>query len=302
MNPVGVRALLPGASSVFNLPSERAERDVLASVYRGTALERVATPEEYFALSPGAANDWLDRTWTPSNTVLSVAGDIDLDLAESAIHRSFDSWKSDAKANASVPVLPDSTAAAPVSVVRTPRPGAQQTTLTIACAVPLGSIADIAALQVLAERAATKLNQMARLALGASYGFHKSVKVVSGVGQAEVQGAVDDRALPRLLALARGQAGALGLAPSSDEMSRFVWREGIRSGSRLEGSLVLSRALADLRLAGLPADGYERYPDVLTHLKAEDVARVGNACHRTVTIGLLGDPAMIDRASQATAQ
>jgi zinc protease len=302
INPVSVKALLPGASAVFNLPSERAERDVLASVYRGTALERVASPEEYLALSSGAANDWLERTWKPSNTVLSVAGDIDLDVAESAIHRWFDRWTSDGKSRASPPVLSDSAAISPVPVIRTPRQGAQQTVLTIACATPLGSIADLAALQVLAERATTKLNQMARLALGASYGFHQSVKLISGVGQAEVQGAVDDRALPRLVALARSQAGALGQLPPPDELSRFVWREGIRSGLRLEGSRVLGRALADLRLAGLPADGYERYPEALAQLKAEDVARIGSACRRTVTIGLLGDPTTLDRASRATGQ
>ncbi|HEY1419065.1 MAG TPA: insulinase family protein, partial [Myxococcaceae bacterium] len=238
--------------------------------------------------------------WVPANTVLTIAGDIDLVEAEAATRRWFDGWRPGGRPPVAPTKKSDRAADAPVPVVTTARPGARQITLEIACAVPLADPTDLVATNIVGNRSATRLNQTSRLVLGATYGFQHQIRIVGGQGEIRVHGALEERALARILALARTQTAGLGQAPSPEDLSRYVWREGIQSSARLERATSLGRAIADLRLASLPAETYERYPELLKALRAEDVARAGEACRRTAVISLLGDPAALDRAIKAT--
>jgi predicted Zn-dependent peptidase len=93
-------------------------------------------------------------------------------------------------------------------------------------------------------------------------------------------------------------AEALGKeAISPEDLERFRWREGISSSFRYGRSFGLSRALADIRLSGLPADTLERYPATLSALTPADVTSTAAECRKTVVLQLVGPPAVVQRVA-----
>jgi len=284
------------AERIFNLPAERAARQLRAALHAGTPLARTPSPADVAKVGPGDANGWLERTWTPANSVLTIVGDVDPDFAIAAAGSFLGDWKRKAPA-----LLPPQTGAGrspdqPVPQVATERSDAQQTTLRLACVVPVKTAAGLAAARVLAERLETRMHQAARLALGATYGFASDVRLSRGLARLDVAGAIEERALARVAALMKRDAEALGKEPlSEDDLGRIRWREGITSSFRYGRSFELSRALADLRLSGLPEDTLERYPATLSALTAEAVTAAGAACRATAVIQVVGPPAVVQR-------
>jgi zinc protease len=288
------------AQRVFDLPRVKAERDLVASVYSGTSLARSPSPAEYGRISPAQANAWIAQTWTPANSVLTITGDIDLELAEAAARRLLDDWTPSVKGKAGELVLaprPD----ASVSVLSTARAGARQTVATLGCAARVTTAEDLVALRVLGEGLSMRLHQTSRVVLGVTYGFSQSVSVKRGIGELRVSGALEDRGLTRILALLRHEAATLGTRPLvADELERARWREGIKSNARLQHSTDLGLALADLRLSRLPAETVESYPNLLLKVTPEDMTRVAGECRKSVVIDLLGEPATIEKAVHST--
>lgn len=289
------------AQRVYDLPAARADRELMERIHAGTPFARTPSPVETARVSPGQANGWLAETWTPSNSVLTIAGDLSRADVDTAVRQLLEDWAPKARRTAATVVLPSSPVDAPVPVLTTARPGARQTVATLGCAVPVNAGQDLAALRVLAERMSMRLHQTSRLVLGATYGFSHSVELKRGIGELRVSGALEERGLTRVLALLRRDAATLGSqALPTDELDRARWREGIKSNARLQHATDLGMALADLRLSGLPVDTFERYPSLLAKLEADDVIRVAKECRKTVVIDLLGDPATVEKAVRAT--
>ena len=280
----------------FALPQSRAERDIRQAVYRDTPLARTATPQDVERVSGQATNEWIERTLTPQNSILVVSGDVDLAQAEGALGRWLGDWKRSGPPLGPLP-LPTPKPAEPSRILKSPRPGAQQTELSIGCAVPIRTEADLAAAGVLGEDLRMRLHQLARSALGATYGFESTVRLERGVADLRIQGSVDDRGLARILALARRAVETLGTEPLPAERFELArWRHGIRFTGILEHADALGRTLAAYRLSGLPADTLERYPATLEAMGPEQVGQVGAACGRTAVLQLLGEPATLERA------
>ena len=264
-DPYGVRARL------FELPHRRDGRALQEAIHHGTLLARTASPAQVAKLSDSAAKAWLDHTITPQNSVLAITGDFDPTLAEQAVRE----WLRDWKANAPLPpplAFPVPRSDKPVPEVTTRWPGAEQTTVTLGCTVPVASEVQVAALRVLASRLGGRLHAQARSALGATYGFQSWVRVTRGVGELRVRGSLDRRGLPRILALVRHEADGLGrLALSEEDLTTARWREGIRSNARYDHATSLGIALVEARLSGLPPETLEHYPAVLEALRPEEV-------------------------------
>ena len=119
----------------------------------------------------------------------------------------------------------------------------------------------------------------------------------------EVSGAVDERALTRALALARKELEELGhLEVPDDEVARLQWRLGIASDVAYQRNSALGSYLAWTRAANLPIDFVEKYPTTLAEVTSADLTRLAAVCARTATLGLLGDPNVVERALKATAR
>jgi len=78
-------------------------------------------------------------------------------------------------------------------------------------------------------------------------------------------------------------------------LRRAQWDTGLAASTRYESSESLARALARIRVAGLPADTLERYPKDLSELTPAAVQAAAGQCRHTATIGLLGEQATLDR-------
>lgn len=281
---------------IFDLPSERAARQLRAALYGGTPLARSPSPQDVGKVGPGDANAWMQRTWTPANSVLTIVGDVQLDAAAREAASWMGGWK---RASAAVPPMPTLSGRGPeepVPQVVSERQDAQQITLRLACAVQVKTPAQLASINVLAERMETRLHQTSRVAMGATYGFSRSVGLSRGLAQLDVRGAVEERGLARVAALMRRDVDALGREPLSlDDLNRYRWREGVTSAFRYGRAFGLSRALADVRLSGLPDDTLERYPATLAALTAEEVTVAAAECRKTAIIQIVGPPAVVQR-------
>lgn len=287
-------------TKLFALARERAERELRLAVYGTSTLGRAAGPADLDRASGGGWNAWNERTLTPANSVLVVSGDLDPVQAEAAVRRQLGSWKRAGDPLGALPSAPGEDRDGP-RIRKSARPGAPLTEITLACATPVESEVDLAALEVLAEDLRTRLHQTARTTLGASYGFGSRVLLERGVGELRVVGDVDDRGLVRVLALARHEGRQLGVgALPAERFDLARWRQGLRAAAGLEHADTLGRAIARLRLSGLPADTAEKYPVTLTRLTPEDVTRVAGRCRRTAVVQILGEPATVDRAVQSS--
>lgn len=53
------------------------------------------------------------------------------------------------------------------------------------------------------------------------------------------------------------------------------------------------------RLANLPVDFIPQYPELLSAVTKEDVARVAASCRKTAVLVLCGDPDVVSKALEA---
>src|SRR5262249_29369043 len=160
-----------------------------------------------------------------------------------ALQRWLGDWKRGGSPLGSLP-LPALSAETSLRILRSPRPGAQQTQLTLGCAVPVRTEQDLAALEVLGEDLRMRLHQVARTAAAATYGCQSEVRLDRGVADLRLHGARDERGLVRVLALARRAVEALGTEPIPAERFELArWRQGIRFTGRLEHAATLGRTL-----------------------------------------------------------
>ena len=77
-------------------PHRRADRAFIASILPGNPYGHVADYGEIENASAGAASDWIDRTYVPSNATLVVVGDFDPKQAQGFVEESFGGWKGEA--------------------------------------------------------------------------------------------------------------------------------------------------------------------------------------------------------------
>jgi zinc protease len=286
----------------WETPSATGRRTLWGAVFGNHPLGRALSPDRYEKLSTGEGNAWIDRAYVPTNAVLSVVGDFELDKGERAVRSWFEAWtrSSDQKAFADG-ALPSRGPQDAVTIVKTERPGARQLELELGCAVPLTSAMDRVHAGLLLSRMQTRLQRFGRLSIGSTYGFSTGVTVQPSVLQLSLRGKVDERGAARVLALLRSEADGLGKAvPDTLDFSRAQWDLGIRNGTSYEDSPSLGLELSRLRLAGLPADTLERFPDDLVKATPEGVRQLGAECRKRAAILLVGDRALMDRLAPAS--
>lgn len=281
----------------WSRPGGAAQRALWSGVFQSHPLGRSVPPERFDKVGAAETHEWIGRAFTPANAVLTITGDVELDKGERAVRAWFDGWRSTSDKPAFVRgALPDRTVDQPVPILKTARPGARQVQVELGCAVPLRSWKEHLAADLLMSRMETRLHRFARLAIGSSYGMHKSVSAEPGILQLSLSGSVDDRGAARTLALVRNEAEGLGKSlPDAQEFARSQWDEGVRLSTAYETSAALGAALVRLRLSGLPADSLEKLPEELASVTPEDVQRIGVECRKSVAIGLLGEQAALDR-------
>jgi len=301
LDPMGKDALLTYLRYGEARPSAASNRTFLAEIYPGSPYGRTPVTRDLEKLGGGDVQRWIDHTYRPRNAVMAVVGDIDLAVAEKQVRDWFDGWRGevDSTAEASLRKLDDGGGG--TRIVRFDRPGATQTELRMGCSLVFGSPTDRVALELLASRVQRGVHRLARATLGGSYGFSGGARMHRQAGELDIWGMVDDRSLTRVLALVRKDFEKLGEERLGDEELKFLkWRVGSDFNVRYSTNGDLARGLVTARLAGLPNDFLQKYPELLGGLTAEDVARVASACGKTAVLMLTGDPGVTAAALKST--
>jgi zinc protease len=282
-------------------PNLEGERKFLADVYPGSAMGRTAVADNVDRIGPRGVQRWIDSSFRPHNAVLAVVGDIDVKEAEKQVREAFEGWKGvrDPKAEAQLGKL--SERAGPVRVLAIDRPGAKDTEIRLGCSVEPQSQIDLVAIHMLGARLRSKLGTLARSTLGGSDGFSGGSALQRQAARVDVAGSVDGRALVAVLGAARKElAGLEDLKPTEDELALLKWRQGTAWNGSYTTNADLAQGLVWTRLADLPADLIQKYPDLLAAVTAQDLTRVAAACRKTAVLMVSGDPAVVDKALLAT--
>jgi zinc protease len=283
------------------LPNVDADHKFLADVYPGSAMGRTALADNFKKIGPDDLQRWIDRSFRPQNAVLAVVGDIDLKDAEREVRSRFEGWKGakDPKAEAQLGKLTERSG--PVRVLAIERPGAEATEIRVGCSVEPQSQSDLVAMHMLGARLRAKLGTLARSTLGGSDGFSGGTALQRQAARLDVTGTVDARGLVAVLGAARKELAALeDLKPADDELALLKWRQGIAWNGRYTTNAELAAGLVWTRLADLPVDVIQKYPDLLAAVTVQDLSRVAAACRKTAVLMVSGDPALVDKALLAT--
>lgn len=295
--------LVSGQRRSDALPTSQVSRAFLEHTFPGSPLGRTASASDYERLGTGDLQTWMDRTFRPKGAVLAVVGDIDPTEAEKLVRDWFDRWQGAPDSRSEAQPRLANGQAGPVQVVRVDRPGLQQTELRLGCSIPEPSQTDVLALRLLGSRLTARLGSLARSSLGGSYGFYGGANFHRQASNLDIHGMVDGSALTRVLAVARKELDELGSVKVSDEeLGILKWRQGISSNLRYTTNRDLAEGMVSLRLAGLPVDSMQKYPELLAAVTPDDLARVGAVCRKTAVLLLSGDPAVVTRGLQATAR
>jgi zinc protease len=282
--------------------SFRAAQGLLDTVFSEAGYPRRPTLADYQKLMPHDVDEWIARTYQPANAVAVIVSDLELDELEKLARNDFGAWKSSA-ATASAPSTPPASSPGPVRIFRVDRPASKQTEILIGCAAPPRDARDAIAFELLSARLKGRLRSFARERYGGSYGVESGTTIGRQFGRVVVWGLFDDRSLNRVLALARKELEELASLKLTDEdLQALKWHRGIERTVADEGNAELGADLAEVRAANLPIDLVTKFPEHLETVTAEDVARAAATCRNTVTLGLVGDPAVIDKALAATGQ
>ncbi len=275
-------------------------RALFENVYSDSVYPRRPTVADYERLTPEDAQGWIERAYRPENAVAVLVSDLELTEAEKLARNAFGAWNG-SSAPPDAPFVAPVSSVGPIRTFRIDRPASKQTEILIGCAARPKDARDAIALRLLSAQLKTRLSTFARQRYGGSYGIRDTPRLSRRFSGITVWGLVDDRNLTRVLALARKELEELPvLRISSEDLDHLKWHAGIASTVANGGASELGYALASARAAGLPLDLVTNFPKHLEAVTADDVARMAAVCRASATLGLLGDPAVIEKAFAST--
>ena len=306
---LGIRERLPSSWEKSTLPlvkefeqksGARGERALFESTFADSSYRRTPLAEDYQKLTPSDAKGWVERAYRPQNAVAVIVSDLDLSESDRLARKAFASWKG-TSAPPDAPYVAPEMKIGPLRTFRVERPSAKQTELLLGCAARPTDARDAIALELLGARLRSRLESFARGRSGGTYGVAGGTRISRRLSRIKLSSLIDDRNLTRVLALARKELEELGsLRLAGDELDRLKWHLGLTKTVAYGGSAELGAWVAEIRAADLPLALVERFPEFLAEVSAEDVARMATACRATASLGLVGDPAIIDKAFRAT--
>jgi zinc protease len=297
--------VLPYIRTVEDWPEVAAERNFRQALYGEHPYGQSATANDLAHVTEDAINEWLKQTHQPSNGIVAIVGELDVDQVEKLAHEWLGGWraKGPGAPPRPAPPPPERTAGKP-RVLVTERPGATQAQLELGCLLPAADEAAATRYTLLAALAGKRLTQVLRHELGASYGFHGYTEVLrGGASHLVLRGTVDNAHLPQALE---------ALTRNVTELSQGTFRPGELEGAQRQllgrysfshgtsGELVA--AVLDARLLGWPLSAVDASPTYLAAATEQLVSQDFSACTSgQFVLSVLGDPAVVRGAVEGLA-
>ena len=217
------------------------------------------------------------ETWfKPDNATLIVVGDTTLAELTPKLEKLFKSWVPGVVPKKNIAAVPHQ---AKSSVYLVDRPGSQQSIIYAGHVAPPKANPDEIAIEtmnhVLGGTFTSRVNMNLREDKHWSYGAHTFLAGARGqrpfVGYAPVQ---TDKTKESMVELAKELRGVIGDRPvTGEEMAKAVTSQTLRLNGSWETAGRVAATIAELVRFGLPENYYTTYPDKVTALTLDDLAR-----------------------------
>jgi zinc protease len=293
--------VLPWRKAVDAYPEVRAQRALQRALYGEHPYGHAVTAEEVGQATQSDVEGWLSQVHRPSNAVVVIAGEFDPQQVMPLVHQYLGGWagKGAATEAPAVPVLPSPSARPEVLV--TPRPGATQGHVQLACRLQEATPEAAARYALMAAVLRARMWHQVREQMGATYGFYTQVSMArGGAAHLLMEGVVDAAQLGPSMAAARA-----ALVAYAKEGVPAAEVESARSRLLAEQAVALTSsrdwvaALLNARVLGWEAEAVTRRPALLQAVTSADLQKQFAACAERLVVGIVGDEAQARTAVQS---
>jgi zinc protease len=286
--------------SVDTYPGVRAHRELQRALYGKHPYGQLATGDDVDKVTQSEVEDWISQVHRPANAVVVIAGEFDPQQVMPLVHRYLGAWGGTGAAVEVPPVPPLTGTASKPELIITPRPGATQGHLQLACRLPGTAPEAAARYALMAEVLEARTWRRLREQLGATYGFNTQVSMArGGAAHLLVEGVVD---APQLGASLLGVHGALTAyarqgVPAA-ELERARARLLARDAVALNTSRSWMNALLNARVLGWDAEAVTGWSVLLQTVTAADLHKEFATCAERLVVGITGDETVARAAAQ----
>jgi zinc protease len=255
--------------------SANAAFDIYTRAVYGDAAGAPIDEHSFDAMTSDALLAWHRAHYTPANTVLTVAGAISPDAAERRIRESLGGWKKGGftESPASMPAPP------PRRALLQDRPGAVQTSIVVGASAVERVHPDYLALfvanRVLGGSPAARLFVKLREERGLTTGIFSVLTGLKVGGDARSFGDVTASRQGEALDLILAEIGRMAAEPVPAAELESAKRSIVASFALTLEQLAMDVSyMTTRRIYGLSPDYWDRYPEKIMAISAEDVQRV----------------------------
>jgi predicted Zn-dependent peptidase len=252
-----------------------AATDLVVAVLMGSERPIVASPEAFAKLSADQLAAWHRERYVPQNAVLSVVGDVDPEAVERTVRAAFAGWARTNFTESPPPLKHPGQRA----IHFLDRPGSVQTALMVGGPAASRADADYPALfvgnTVLGSPQGGRLTRALREARGWSYNPQGGLLTYKQGGCWLNYGDVSTPRTGDALTVFLDEVRRLAAEPVSSQELDDAKRSAVgQFALGLESLQALASFMAVRMVEGLSADYWERFPDVMQAVTADDVRRV----------------------------
>jgi zinc protease len=235
-----------------------------------------ATPESIDALTPEKLAQWHKERYTPQNTILGVAGDVNPQEFVAKLKAWLAGWP---RTDFASPATPPATPVKDRHVLVVDRPGSVQTTLAMGNIAINRTNADYPAMvvmnQILGAGASARLFLNLREAKGYTYGVYSRFTAVQYAGPFRAGGDARTQVTEGAMTEFWNEFKRIRDEKVPDSELDDARRAVVASFAlSLESANELLNFAEEQKLYGLPADYWEKYPAQISAITADEVQRV----------------------------
>ncbi len=296
--------VLPWRRAVDSYPEVQAERHLQKALYGAHPYAREATGEDMAQVSWSEAQDWLRDVYRPANTVVVVAGEFDVKEVEGLARKYLGGWSRGKPKPIAVPPAPELPAAPTgAKALLTPRPGASQAQVHLACRLPSATPELEARYALMAELMSGVATGEMRSRRGATYGFHARTWLGrGGAAHLLLEGAVDAQRMGEGIGTVRQTIASFAKDVPAKELERARARLLARQAISFISSEAWVNALLTARVRGFEAAAVTRRPALLQAVTAEALRQDFDGCFNRLVVSVTADEGLARSAIQAMQQ
>jgi zinc protease len=293
--------MLPWRKALEGHPEVRAEHALQGALYGAHPYGQPATADEVGKVTQSEVEEWLSQVHNPANAVAVIAGEFDPQQVMPLVDKYLGGWggKGGPVVAPPPPALPGASARPELLV--TPRPGATQGHVQLACRLPETTPEAAVRYAVMAAVLRERMWHQVREQMGATYGFYTQVSMArGGAAHLLLEGVVD---APQLAAAMTAVRTALTAYATDGVPAVEVESARGRLLAEQAVSLTTSRswvgALLNARVLGWDAEAVTRRPALLQAVSPTDLQKEFAACSQRLVVGVIGDESVARTAAQA---